>query len=189
MINFSVISSCKLLGLGGCGTNGLQNRINESSSSHRVHRAMRFSFIYTFVILFMMCFGLAGAQTAAPPAGSGTENDPYLITELGNLVWMSDTVTSSSGKYYKMINNINASATSAWNDGAGFVPIGTRPAPFTGLFDGNGKKITGLTINRSSAIPDYVGMFGFIEIGSTIKDLGLEGGSIRAPILLCMLAA
>ena len=178
MINFSVISSCKLLGLGGCGTNGLQNRINESSSSHRVHRAMRFSFIYTFVILFMMCFGLAGAQTAAPPAGSGTENDPYLITELGNLVWMSDTVTSSSGKYYKMINNINASATSAWNDGAGFVPIGTITAPFMGLFDGNRKKITGLTINRSSSSTDYVGLFGYTGTDCAIKDLGLEGGSV-----------
>jgi len=139
---------------------------------------MRFSFIYAFVILFMMCFGLAGAQTAAPPAGSGTENDPYQITELGNLVWMSDTVTSSSGKYYKMINNIDASATSAWNDGAGFVPIGTITAPFMGLFDGNRKKITGLTINRSSSSTDYVGLFGYTGTDCAIKDLGLEGGSV-----------
>ncbi len=145
----------------------------------RVHRAMRFSFIYAFVMMFMMCFGLAGAQIAVTPAGSGTENDPYQITELGNLVWISDTVTSSSGKYYKMINDINALETSTWNSGAGFVPIGTNDAPFTGLFDGNGKKITGLTINRSSSnTDDFVGLFGYIGSSSTIKDLGLEDGSV-----------
>jgi len=136
---------------------------------------MRFSFIYAFVMMFMMCFGLAGAQTAVTPAGSGTENDPYQITELGNLVWMSDTVTSSSGKYYKMINDIDAAETSSWNDGAGFVPIGTESTPFMGLFDGNGKKITGLTINRSSAT--NVGFFGYAS-GCTINNFAIEGGSV-----------
>ena len=39
-------------------------------------------------------------------------------------------------------------------------PIGTAQTPYTGTFDGNGKTITGLTINSSN---QYVGMFGYLK--------------------------
>ncbi|MDD4279170.1 MAG: GLUG motif-containing protein [Candidatus Sumerlaeales bacterium] len=177
MINSPVISTCKLLALGACGINRWQNRINESCGSHRAYRSMRFLFVSVFVIMFMMCLGLAGAQTSVTPAGDGSEANPYQITELGNLVWMSDTVTSSAGKHFKMMNDIDASATSAWNDGAGFVPIGADKASFKGTFDGNSKKMTGLTVNRPKT--DFVGFIGDASTSCTIKNLGLENVNIN----------
>ncbi len=118
----------------------------------------------------------ASAQTAVTPSGSGTAEDPYQITVLGNLVWMGNTVGSSSGKYYKLMNDIDASETATWDGGKGFVPIGSDGTPFKGTFDGNNRKITSLTINR----PDrhYVGLFGRAQISSTIKNLGLEDFTI-----------
>ncbi len=118
----------------------------------------------------------ASAQTAVTPAGSGTEADPYQITVVGNLVWMGDTVASSSGKYYKLMNDIDASETAKWDGGKGFVPIGNDAARFKGVFDGNNKKITGLTIKRPDT--DLVGLFGMTDVGSMIKNLGLENFTI-----------
>lgn len=40
---------------------------------------------------------------------------------------------------YAVMNDIDASATATWNDGAGFAPVGT----FTGTFDGQEFTITG----------------------------------------------
>ena len=54
--------------------------------------------------------------------------------------------------------------------------IGTDSShAYTGTFDGNGKTITGLTINSSSR---YVGMFGYFD--GTVKDLKLASVSITS---------
>ncbi|MDD4280452.1 MAG: GLUG motif-containing protein, partial [Candidatus Sumerlaeales bacterium] len=135
------------------------------------------------LILALTLTATAGAQTSVTPAGTGTASDPYQITELGHLVWVSDQTNMgdnwSSGTHFKLMNDIDASSTATWNDGAGFTPMGTDDARFNGVFDGNGKKIIGLTIKRTSSSTDYVGLFGRIDSGSTIKDLGLEGGSVN----------
>ncbi len=139
--------------------------------------AMKRSLLKGLALVALTSMGsVAAAQTAVPPAGSGTEADPYQITVLGNLVWMSDTVTSSSGSYYKLMNDIDASETAAWDSGKGFLPIGNVDASFEGTFDGNNKKITNLTINRTDM--GEVGLFKNIVFGSAIKNLGLEDFTI-----------
>lgn len=67
--------------------------------------------------------------------------------------------------------DIDAGATSAWNGGAGFTPIGYL-SPFAGTFDGGGHKIIGLHVNGTGAI----GLFGKAS-GATIRNIGLTGGS------------
>ncbi|MCK5863133.1 MAG: hypothetical protein KAH38_11650, partial [Candidatus Hydrogenedentes bacterium] len=55
--------------------------------------------------------------------------------------------------HYVLINDIDASATAGWNDGKGFNPLGTADRginEFTGILDGAGYTISGLTINRSN---------------------------------------
>jgi filamentous hemagglutinin family protein len=86
-------------------------------------------------------------------------------------------VNGALAGHYALGSNIDASATSAWNGGAGFMPIGTNTAPFTGTFDGLGHAISNLTINLPSM--SYVGLFG--EVGSTgvIRNTGLRGGSVQ----------
>jgi len=77
-----------------------------------------------------------------------------------------------AGNYY-LGNDIDCTSTSGWNGGAGFEPIGTSCSnSFTGTFDGQGYKITGLYINRPSS--DYAGLFGFTGPGSEITNVGLE---------------
>lgn len=53
-----------------------------------------------------------------------------------------------------------------------WTPIGNRTNQFKGTFDGDGHKITGLYINNSS---DYMGLFGYVGEGSTVKNLSVDG--------------
>ncbi len=115
------------------------------------------------------------ATTVIPP-GAGTAADPYLISELGNLVWMGANVGSSSGKYYTVQNDIDASATVGWESGAGFAPIGSSGQPFMGSFNGQGKVIIGLSINRLDQ--NTLGLFGYVGSSGVVMNLGLEGGSM-----------
>jgi filamentous hemagglutinin family protein len=81
---------------------------------------------------------------------------------------------------YALGTNINASATSTWNAGAGFTPLGTQAKPFLGTFDGLGHTISDLTIDRPAT--PYVGLFGFvgsdIVASAVIRNVGLVGGSV-----------
>ena len=103
--------------------------------------------------------------------GAGTSVDPYLITTLADLQFLSEN-SSFWNKHFKQTANINASGTSTWNSGLGWIPIGNATTKFTGTYDGNGKTISGLTANRPSE--HYVGFFGFIQ-GATVvvKNLGI----------------
>ena len=141
-----------------------------------------FIFPIYFTMILAMVSSVAMSQTAVVPDGDGTDESPYLISELGNLVWMSDNVASSAGKYYKMTADIDASETATWNDSntdtsilEGFTPIGKGSSSgttcFCGIFDGDGHTITGLAINRSTS--SYIGLFGTIGSGGVVRNVGL----------------
>lgn len=80
------------------------------------------------------------------------------ITELQKIG--NDDAYPLDGKYY-LKSDIDASVTTSWNDGKGFSPIGSSLSPFTGIFDGNGHKISNLYINRTAL--DFVGVFGYAD--------------------------
>lgn len=73
---------------------------------------------------------------------------------------------------YELMQDINASDTSSWNGGAGFIPIGDLSNKFSGSFDGKGHTISNLFINRPSA--DDVALFGFID-DATISNVNMTG--------------
>lgn len=78
---------------------------------------------------------------------------------------------------YVLTQDIDATATPDWNDGAGFAPIGPdEDNRFTGILDGQSHVIMGLVINRPSEYS--VGLFRYLENGGEIRNLGLEGGSV-----------
>ncbi|MDP1611297.1 MAG: MBG domain-containing protein [Sulfuritalea sp.] len=80
--------------------------------------------------------------------------------------------------YYALGSSINASATSGWNSGAGFTPVGgDNNVPYLGTFDGLGHTISSLVINRPST--DYAGLFGYIGNSGNVKNAGLIGGSVH----------
>lgn len=88
-------------------------------------------------------------------SGAGIEGDPYIITTVDQLQEMEDDLTA----WYELGNDIDASATSDWNEGAGFADVGASdPNEFKGHLDGKGYTISDLFIYR----PDesVVGLFG-----------------------------
>jgi len=96
----------------------------------------------------------------------------YVITDVEELNMIRFDLAGN----YTIANDIDASETMDWNDGAGFEPLGTWDEGFTGTLDGNGHTITGLYINRSETID--VGLFGFIEEGAVVKNVGLVNSNV-----------
>ncbi|MGD9638450.1 MAG: hypothetical protein AB7U85_05270 [Alphaproteobacteria bacterium] len=76
-----------------------------------------------------------------------------------------------AGSYY-LANDIDCSDTINWNSGAGFVPIGSKTAPFLGKLNGRGFAISNLVINRPTNY--YIGLFGYTD-GAEIFNIGLSG--------------
>jgi hypothetical protein len=122
--------------------------------------------------------GFAQAQTSILPPGDGTETNPYRVSELGHLVWIGQNTEFLYGSdNFSLQNDIDASDTTNWNSGAGFAPIGTTYATrFLGTFNGNGKAIRNLVINRPGQA--MTGFFGWVGEGAVIMNLGLEGGLV-----------
>ncbi len=89
------------------------------------------------------------------------------ITTLAELQAMESNLSED----YILDNDIDASATSGWNGGLGFDPVGNLGTEFTGSFDGQGFTIMGLTINRP--LEDYVGLFGRTNNAGTIQNVNL----------------
>ncbi len=89
------------------------------------------------------------------------------ITDVTELQAMENDLAED----YVLGNNIDASATTGWNAGAGFDPVGTSGTPFTGTFDGAGYTISDLFINRP--IWEDTGLFGRTS-GAEISDVILE---------------
>ncbi|MBJ7556301.1 GLUG motif-containing protein [Marinomonas spartinae] len=106
--------------------------------------------------------------------GSDTTATAYmLVNTLDNLQAINTNLTGT----YALSKDIDASATSSWNNGAGFVPLSNYfTTQFTGTFDGQSHVISNLTIHRPST--DFVGLFGNVDSGVAIRNVGLEGGSI-----------
>jgi filamentous hemagglutinin family protein len=86
--------------------------------------------------------------------------------------------TANLGGNFALGANIDATATATWNPVgpgfAGFSPVGTSSgASFTGTFDGLGHTISNLFINLPTT--SYVGMFGFVNTGGAIINVGVNG--------------
>ena len=99
---------------------------------------------------------------------AGTINDPFLICTVQDLVDLANHVNSggvTNGKYWKLMNDIDLVGIANWN------PIGNAYYFFRGHFEGNGKVISNLTINRGTT--SMIGLFGRIY-SAEIKNLGIE---------------
>ena len=105
-------------------------------------------------------------EVSAFSGGSGTREDPYLISNITELQSINEDLSS----HYILTRNIDASETSYWNQGRGFIPLGSDISPFTGELEGNGFHIRNLLINHTGR---FVGLFGYIAEEAIIKNLTL----------------
>ncbi len=110
--------------------------------------------------------------------GSGTANDPYLISTATDMTYLSNHVMNggeTSGKYYKLTNAINMLNKN-------FTPIGTLRSNgttyyFEGNFDGNNCIIYNLSISNNGYASGDLGLFGYLK--GTVKNVRLAGGTIK----------
>ncbi len=104
--------------------------------------------------------------------GKGTELDPYIIFDEKTLLQMMDYIKDSTNgekTYFKLQKDIEILSTN-WQG------IGTQSKPFNGVFDGNGKTISGINFNGTTSTA--IGLFSYLD-GAIIKNLTITNSSIE----------
>ena len=131
-------------------------------------------------VLAALLFGMAGLFVKE----SRGIADPIIINSIQDL----QNISSNLSGDYVLGRDIDASATAAWNNGAGFLPIGegadgSNLGNFTGTFDGQNHAITGLSIvntavfNSPSVLtPHFAGLF--LGNAGTIENLRMVSETI-----------
>ena len=124
--------------------------------------------------LWLFLLGSLWAQTATPPSGSGTSGSPYLIANVNNLYWLSQTSSNWAGSYYyKQTANINLTTVANWK------AVGTDAIKFAGNYDGGGFTITNLKINATT---NDQGLFGSVTDATIIKNLTVENAQVTSTV-------
>lgn len=127
---------------------------------------MRITLILIIALLFASTRISFADSSSKFAGGSGTKEDPYLIKNEEQLGLIHQDVT----KHYRLIEDIRL--TPGWSS----------IHRFSGSLDGNGHIIDGLSIVKtvSSALDQYnFGLFGSMEAGSEVKNLGLTNVDIE----------
>lgn len=112
------------------------------------------------------------AQWDAIWAGTGTESDPYQISDAEKLTALQTQVNdkgfSYMGKYFALPANGTITLTGEWT------PIGNDTATFSGNIEGNNATINGLSVTRN----DSAGLFECLSPHGTttyIRNLAISG--------------
>lgn len=119
--------------------------------------------------------------------GAGSVADPYQIYTLAQL---NNIRGQYLDKHFRLATDVDATPTASWKDivtgpVVGFSPIGDSTSPFRGSFDGMGRSIAGLWIDRSST--SYVGLFGAIT-NATLRNLVLTNAHVKGSSSVGILA-
>ena len=117
-----------------------------------------------------------GCGSYEPPE---LKNGVYQIKNYANLYWfatlVNGTLTDGTAKNTSanavLVNDITVNSIANMGNYLEWTPIGSPTNQYTGTFDGQGHKITGLYFDDASA--EYVGLFGFSS--GTIKNVGVVG--------------
>ena len=105
--------------------------------------------------------------------GSGTEENPYLISTEADLKTVAtlSTTDSFAGKYFELTNDITLTGENNHE------PIGTWSYGFGGIFDGKNHTISGMHIDKAG---DGFGLFGVIQGGAVIKNVALVNAYVAS---------
>lgn len=114
------------------------------------------------ILALVMALGLTATAWAAQPT-------PTAVAEMGGTTYNDLHTALEAAKNsgtVKLLRDVEL--TDTWT------PVGDSSTPFKGTFDGDGHKITGLKITSRS----YIGLFGYVGEGATIKNVNLVGANI-----------
>lgn len=122
--------------------------------------------------------GTASNHYTAPTWQEMTAPAPEPFIEIENKAQLlalanSQNTAQDWSKHYRLTADIDLADED-------FSPIGNEATPFTGIFDGNGKTISHLTIARGAGSQN-LGLFGVIQnaqiVNLTLADVQVTGGS------------
>lgn len=119
---------------------------------------------------------LTASPSPEAPSGDGSQANPYIISDAGNLAWAAQNNTDKSGfagSYFSQ--NADITLSGEWQ------PIGDDTTafgddsyvPFNGTYDGNGHTVSGLSITKASKA-DNEGLFDYIGSSGTVKNLNVD---------------
>lgn len=119
-------------------------------------------------------------------SGNGTEDDPFLIQSLPDLILMRDAVNADRNiateggtareartAHYKLTCDLDLSAVCGKESGKVWKPIGTFSSAFSGTFNGGSHKIDNLYISALSS--SYQGLFGCLDYPAKLSSLSVCG--------------
>ena len=129
------------------------------------------------LVALLLCISLY-AQIPEAPQGEGTQENPFQISNFGNLYWL--TLNNSAwNKHTIQTADIDAGdsalISSSEPNTSGWIPIGHTSPFFTGTYDGQGYSIYNLVMHRPSQ--QYAGLFGYMN-GAKLNRVNLRNVSI-----------
>jgi len=110
----------------------------------------------------------AGSVFAKYSGGTGEPDDPYKIASAADL----QALAADTGDYneaFILTGDIDL-------EGIAINPVGNDSVAFAGIFDGNDHVIRNIAINTSGN--NYAGLFGYVDFGGQVKNLGVEDVNI-----------
>lgn len=117
----------------------------------------KLSFLIALVILVQTLFSTPVSASAANTAltGSGTLNDPYLLTTAEQFAFLD----AHQNSHFKLANDIDFSEITSF----------TAISSFSGVLDGNNKKILNLSINAEGT--ECAALFNTLTSAAVVQDL------------------
>lgn len=123
--------------------------------------------VIVIITLVVPVFAMEENKTYNFSGGEGTKKSPFLISNTEDLFTLSEAFSTNNNirdAHFKLVSDIDIGERE-WQ------PIGSQFVGFSGVFDGNGKKI----IIRNMGDGNNLGLFGQTDSQSTIKNLMVKG--------------
>ena len=128
-------------------------------------------------------FPVPAVRAEGYASGDGTENNPYIIENKAQLKLLVND-TDTSGKYYKLANNITVNESLEGTPELWFMAVYNGDdavgATFNGNLDGDGHMISGIFYNGAASGNEYWSSLGLIPRAgkdAVISDIGLTNSS------------
>jgi|LSQX01.3.fsa_nt_gb hypothetical protein len=136
---------------------------------YKSHRKVSILLILALILsaCFFQDYAIGEEKFEKFSGGDGTEEKPFLISNVKDLMDLSEVFLSDNGyksDYFQITGDIDL-GENIWT------PICSGQDGFKGVFDGRGKNIT----IRNMADGKYLGLFGKVDQDAIIKNLSVTG--------------
>ncbi|MFM9083997.1 MAG: hypothetical protein ACKOQ7_09010, partial [Actinomycetota bacterium] len=122
--------------------------------------------VLSVICLIGATLGVASREVSAFAGGTGVVGDPYQIASCAHLAKIDDSTANLSANYL-LTGPVDCSS-------GAFTPLINGTTRFSGVLDGAGNTISGLSISCST---DYCGMFARLN-GGTVQNLTFSSPSV-----------